>query len=45
VDNAFLQALHEGMPRASGNALGFERLLALLLERPLSDVIAFPEAF
>jgi elongation factor P--(R)-beta-lysine ligase len=42
IDAAFLRALREGMPRASGNALGFERLLALLLERPLDDVVAFP---
>jgi elongation factor P--(R)-beta-lysine ligase len=42
IDEQFLQALQEGMPPAAGNALGFERLLALVLAVPLADVVAFP---
>lgn len=42
IDEPFLQALERGMPSSCGNALGFERLLALLLGCPLSDLFAFP---
>lgn len=44
IDEGLLAALNEGMPPAAGNALGFERLLALLLGVALEDVIAFPKA-
>jgi elongation factor P--(R)-beta-lysine ligase len=42
-DDGLVAALTEGLPPCAGNALGFERLLAVLLEQPLSRVIAFPE--
>jgi lysyl-tRNA synthetase class 2 len=43
VDERFLAALEEGMPRAAGNALGVDRLLTLLLgERAIGDVMSFP---
>lgn len=43
LDERFLAALEGGMPRASGNALGFDRLVMLACgARELSDVIAFP---
>jgi lysyl-tRNA synthetase class 2 len=43
IDERFLSGLHSGMPRAGGNALGFDRLLMLATgARELSDVIAFP---
>ena len=43
TDERFLSALHSGMPRAGGNALGFDRLLMLACgARELADVIAFP---
>lgn len=41
-DDGLVRALEEGLPPCAGNALGFERLLAVLLEQPLSRVIAFP---
>lgn len=41
IDREFIAALVEGMPPAAGNALGFERLMALVLGVPLSDVVAF----
>jgi lysyl-tRNA synthetase class 2 len=43
IDRRFLQALQEGIPPCSGNALGLDRLLMLLLgaER-IDDVLAFP---
>ncbi len=44
VDEGLLSALKEGMPPAAGNALGFERLIALLLGVPLERVVAFPKA-
>jgi lysyl-tRNA synthetase class 2 len=42
IDHEFIAALVEGMPPAAGNALGFERLMALILGVPLSSVVAFP---
>jgi lysyl-tRNA synthetase class 2 len=43
LDERFLAGLTSGMPRASGNALGFDRLLMLATgARELADVIAFP---
>ncbi len=43
IDERFLSALVSGMPRAGGNALGFDRLLMLATgARQLSDVMAFP---
>jgi lysyl-tRNA synthetase class 2 len=41
LDEALLEALQEGMPRAAGNALGFERLISVCLGVPLADVLAF----
>lgn len=42
-DERFLAGLVSGMPRAGGNALGFDRLLMLATgARELGDVIAFP---
>jgi lysyl-tRNA synthetase class 2 len=46
LDERFLSALDEGMPRASGNALGVDRLIALALgATSIQDVMAFPEAW
>jgi elongation factor P--(R)-beta-lysine ligase len=43
LDERFLAGLQSGMPRAGGNALGFDRLLMLATgARELADVIAFP---
>jgi lysyl-tRNA synthetase class 2 len=43
LDERFLDALVEGMPPAAGNALGFDRLMMVLLDAAtLGDVIAFP---
>jgi elongation factor P--(R)-beta-lysine ligase len=45
VDGRFLAALQEGLPRASGNALGVDRLVALALgARSIAEVMAFPRA-
>jgi lysyl-tRNA synthetase class 2 len=45
LDERFLGALAEGMPPAAGNALGFDRLVALSLgARRIADVVAIPEA-
>lgn len=46
IDERFLAALAEGMPRAAGNALGVDRLLSLCLgERAIGDVMSFPRAW
>jgi lysyl-tRNA synthetase class 2 len=46
IDERFVAALAEGMPRAAGNALGVDRLLALCLgERSIGDVMSFPRAW
>lgn len=42
IDEGLLATLEEGLPPCSGNAVGFDRLLAVLLERPLDRVVAFP---
>lgn len=45
-DESFFQALETGLPPCSGNALGFDRLLAVLLgERTLQPVIPFRVEF
>ena len=44
IDERFLDALVEGMPPSGGNALGFDRLVALALgARRIADVMAFPK--
>lgn len=46
MDERFLAALSEGMPRAAGNALGVDRLLCLCLgERAIGDVMSFPRTW
>jgi len=43
IDERFIDALEEGMPPATGNALGVDRLIALALGAAhISDVLAFP---
>lgn len=44
IDERFLGALADGLPPCAGNALGFDRLLMLLLgERRIADVMAFAQ--
>jgi elongation factor P--(R)-beta-lysine ligase len=44
LDEHFLAALAEGMPPSAGNALGFDRLVALALGAPsVGAVMAFPD--
>ncbi|MBM4357467.1 MAG: EF-P lysine aminoacylase GenX, partial [Deltaproteobacteria bacterium] len=43
IDDRFLAALEDGMPEASGNALGLDRLVACLAGADtIADVMAFP---
>lgn len=42
VDEGLLSALREGLPPCSGNAVGFDRLVSVLLGQALDDVVAFP---
>jgi lysyl-tRNA synthetase class 2 len=43
LDERFLRALEEGMPPASGNALGLDRLVALACgASSLAEILAFP---
>lgn len=45
IDERFLWALEEGMPPSVGNALGLDRLVALVSGHvAIADVIAFPHA-
>jgi lysyl-tRNA synthetase class 2 len=45
LDQRFLAALGEGMPRAGGNALGFDRLVMLLTGASrVAEVMAFPDS-
>lgn len=41
IDEGLLAALEEGLPPCVGNAVGFDRLLAVLLQQPLDRVVAF----
>jgi elongation factor P--(R)-beta-lysine ligase len=46
LDERFLSALEEGMPNASGNALGVDRLIALATgAKSIADVMPFPESW
>lgn len=46
VDERFLGALAEGLPRAAGNALGLDRLLCLCLgASAIGDVMGFPRSW
>lgn len=42
IDEAFCLALEEGMPPCSGNALGVDRLAALLMGCNAAETMAFP---
>lgn len=45
IDDRFLDALAVGMPDCAGNAIGFDRLVALACgSRAIADVIAFTDA-
>jgi lysyl-tRNA synthetase class 2 len=46
LDERFLAALEEGLPPSAGNALGIDRLIALLLGASrIEHVMAFPEGW
>ena len=46
IDERFVGALEHGLPPSAGNALGFDRLVALSSGRlDIRDVQAFPSAF
>ena len=43
IDERFIAALEEGLPRCSGNALGIDRLVMLLTKaESIEDVVAIP---
>jgi elongation factor P--(R)-beta-lysine ligase len=43
IDEDFMAALERGMPEAVGNALGFDRLIALALgANGIADIVSFP---
>lgn len=45
IDERFLAALEQGMPRAGGNALGVDRLVMLVLGATrIEEVLAFPQS-
>jgi lysyl-tRNA synthetase class 2 len=45
IDERFLEALTRGLPPCSGNAIGFDRVLALLTgTRAIADVMAFTDS-
>jgi lysyl-tRNA synthetase class 2 len=45
IDESFMGALEEGIPPSGGNALGFDRLLMLLVgARHIDEVIALPSS-
>lgn len=44
IDERFLDALARGVPPSAGNAIGFDRLVALTAgSRRIADVLAFPD--
>lgn len=46
LDERFLAALEEGMPPSAGNALGFDRLVAVALGEPaIERVMSFPASW
>jgi lysyl-tRNA synthetase class 2 len=45
IDARFMAALDEGLPPTGGNALGFDRLLSLVLGvESVADVMPFPSS-
>jgi len=44
IDTGFMDAVRKGIPESGGVALGFDRLVMVMLEKTrIEDVIAFPE--